>query len=272
MKARIIVAAICVPVLFVIVLFFPPIVTGIVVGAIAAVAALELLRATKTLCNKRVRVYALLSAALIPICASFAELQAGPFLMLLLLMALFAEAILAYRTEAPITLNQMVMILFAGGVIPFFLSSLVTLKAMEDGRFYVLVPIIIAFLSDAGAYFIGMRFGRHKLLPKVSPKKTIEGSLGGFAVSTLAMLLYCLILKLAADFTVNLGMVFIYGITGSAVCQLGDMAFSLIKREYEIKDFGDLLPGHGGMLDRFDSMVFLAPFICALTIWLPVFY
>ena len=273
MRARIMVAVVFVPLLFIIMFYLPVYAMGVTVGVISAVAVYELLGATKTANTGRLGIYPILSAILIPVLACFENFAVtGIFVILLLLAVLFVEAILAYKTPQPVTLEQIVMSMFAGGILPLFLSSLVLLRAMDNGRLYVVIPFVIAFLSDAGAYFVGLKFGRHKLIPKVSPKKTIEGSIGGFAVAILAMIILCVVLNLTMDFSISVPLAILYGIFGSAICQLGDLAFSLIKREYNIKDFGNLLPGHGGMLDRFDSMVFVAPLVCFLVTWLPVFY
>jgi len=273
MKARILVAVVCVPLLFCALFFLPPIATGIVTGLISAIASVELISAARAAANRRIPLYALLAAAAIPIAACLGrEADTGPFILLLLLFALFIEAILAHKTERAVSFAQITITLFAGGLLPFFLSALPYLRLMENGHLLVLLPVIVAFLSDAGAYFIGLRFGKRRLMPNVSPNKTVAGSLGGLAASVLALLLYGLVILLATDLTVNFWLAALYGLLGSLVTQLGDLAFSFIKREYTVKDFGNLLPGHGGMLDRFDSMVFAAPLLLTLVTWGPMIY
>ena len=133
----------------------------------------------------------------------------------------------------------------------------------------VLVPFTIAFLSDAGAYFVGIRYGRHKLAPVVSPNKTIEGALGGLGTAMAGMLIYALILDLAMGFDVDYALALLYGAAGSAAGVFGDLCFSVIKRQTGIKDYGNLIPGHGGVLDRFDSMMMVAPLIEALLVIVP---
>jgi len=282
MRTRLYVAAIGIPVLFAVIFFLPPWAFGIVLGLISALCALEFVMATRAASNIRMVVYTVASAFLIPVLQSFPLfVMSGVFISLIL--ALFAEAILAYGTDRSIPFSHVCSAFFAGGVIPLFLGSLATLRAIPaympfdsgglffDGQVYVLIPIVIAFASDAGGYFAGYAFGRRKLIGKISPKKTVEGSIGGFAAALIFMLIYCLVMIIAFEAAFNLLAVAVYAILGSAVTQLGDLAFSLIKREFNKKDFGNLLPGHGGMLDRFDSMVFLAPFITALVFWMPVF-
>ena len=141
---------------------------------------------------------------------------------------------------------------------------------MEQGRFYILIPFVLAFLSDTGAYFTGLSFGKHKLAPVISPKKTVEGVIGGVAGAVLGMLLYCAVLQLFFKFQVNYFYAVIYGILGSAAGVFGDLCFSVIKRQTGIKDYGKLFPGHGGILDRFDSMMVVAPLVEVLILLLPV--
>ena len=284
MRTRLYVAAVCVPALLAVIFFLPPWAFGIVLGAVAALCAVEFVAATRIAANRRILIYCGAFAFLIPLSLSFSvSMLSGIFLALLLLVVLFTEAILAYETERAIPLSYVCLAFFGGAVIPLLLGSLATLRAIPsgmafgmdglffDGRVYVLIPISIAFVSDAGGYFAGRAFGRHKLISKISPKKTLEGSLGGFAATLAFMMIFCLIMIIAEEAEFSLLAVLLYSLLGSAVTQLGDLAFSLIKREYGKKDFGHILPGHGGMLDRFDSMVLLAPFITALVFWFPVF-
>ncbi|MCL2562639.1 MAG: phosphatidate cytidylyltransferase [Oscillospiraceae bacterium] len=287
MKTRIIVAAVAIPVLLAVIFLLPPWAFGILLGAVSALCAVEFMMATRVDTNPRIIGYAAVSAFLIPLVQSFPGISMGGlFVALLLLIALFVEAILAYDTDRAIPFSFVGLTFFAGGVIPLLLGTLAVLRAIPegmlfgdfgsgglffDGRVYVLIPIAIAFISDAGGYFAGFFFGQRKLIEKISPKKTIEGSLGGFAAALAFMLIYCLVMILAFGAEYNLLAAALYAIFGSTVTQLGDLAFSMIKREYGKKDFGSLIPGHGGMLDRFDSMILLAPFITVLVFWLPVF-
>ena len=104
-------------------------------------------------------------------------------------------------------------------------------------------------------------------MTKVSPKKSLEGYIGGIAGGCLILMLYAMVLRYFAKLEVNLAIMALYGIVGSAVTELGDLSFSLIKRQEGVKDYGDLLPGHGGMMDRFDSTVFAAPTVMVM-VWL----
>ena len=156
-------------------------------------------------------------------------------------------------------------------MIPWALSTLVELKGMEQGRFLVLLPVICAFLTDGGAYFAGIFLGRHRGLTRVSPNKPLEGYIGGILSGAIFLLIYGVLLEQFAGLDASLPVLAVYGLVGSAVTELGDLSFSFVKRQFGVKDYGDLLPGHGGMLDRFDSMVFAAPTLMLLVELCPPF-
>ena len=125
-------------------------------------------------------------------------------------------------------------------------------------------------VADSGAYFIGRACGKHKLAPVISPKKTIEGAVGGVIVNIIAMILYTLLLNKCFDFTqVNYFYAAIYGVVGAVGSIVGDLTLSVIKRQVGIKDYGNLIPGHGGILDRFDSTMIVAPMVEILIMLIP---
>jgi phosphatidate cytidylyltransferase len=180
-------------------------------------------------------------------------------MLLALSAAAFARAAMLYGTPWRKSAGQIFCVIFAGAVLPWLLSSITRLRMMDGGQIYVLFPFVSAFVTDAGAYFTGMFLGKRQAFPAVSPKKTVEGCVGGAISGIIGVVLYG---WLAARFTgvrVPLWALLVAGALGALATQLGDLAFSFIKREYKIKDFGGMLPGHGGVLDRFDSMVFAAP-------------
>lgn len=272
MKTRIIVAVIFVPVIFVILFFLPPIVISLGIVGISAIASFELLRATGSAALKRLCIYTALTAAIIPITVllGLGDLVFRAVLFLFIAI-LFADAVLSSQKAHTIKLSQLTAAVLGGVIIPYFLSAIISLKLLGNGHFYVLIPFIIAFTTDGGAYFTGVFFGKHKAFPLVSPKKTVEGFVGGITTCVASMVLYGVILHLSTGFSVDFWALVTYGLVGGIVTELGDLAFSLIKREFDIKDYSHLLPGHGGMLDRFDSMIFAAPVIFLLVSYLPAF-
>ena len=270
MKTRIIVAVIFLPLIFIVMFFLPPYVLTGLVSLICAISAYELLRAIWGKENDRIRIYATFAAALIPIGAYFGiSGLVFPAVFLVLMCLMFLEAIFAFKTIRKITFSQILIALFAGTLIPLMLSSLISLKLMPEGRLFVLLPVISAFLTDAGAYFTGKAIGKRQAFPLVSPKKTVEGCIGGLAVGTAVMVIYGVILVFTTYYGVVFWALLLYGFIGAVFTELGDLTFSLIKREYDVKDYGRLLPGHGGMLDRFDSMIFTAPAMYLLMMVIP---
>ena len=141
---------------------------------------------------------------------------------------------------------------------------------MESGVYYVLIPFAMAFASDTGAYFTGCAIGKHKLAPNISPNKSVEGALGGVAAAIIGMMVYALVMDIATDREVSYSLALIYAVLGAAADIFGDLIFSAIKRQMGLKDYGNLIPGHGGVLDRFDSMIVVAPLVEILITLIPV--
>lgn len=146
------------------------------------------------------------------------------------------------------------------------IMNIVLLRRQGQAGVYLYGLVFIgAWMTDTGAYFVGVLFGKHKLIPKVSPKKTIEGSFGGILGCVFGFVLYGFIIQSVCQVKVNYVAIVILAIIISVVSQFGDLVASYIKREREIKDFGFIFPGHGGVLDRFDSIIAVAPTIYFIT-------
>ena len=268
MKKRIITAAVLVPLLLVVLYAAPKIVTAIAISLFCAVAALELLYNTGLVKHIRLVIYSAVFAAAVPLWCYFGMNRAlGLIGILMLVVLLFTEIMLSglkLRFEKVCTC-------FVGAfLVPLLLSSLVRIMMLDEGRYVILIPFVVGFLSDSGAYFIGCRFGKHKLAPVISPNKSVEGVCGGVLFAVAGMLLYTLILQLVFTVEVSYGYALIYALLGTAAGVFGDLCFSVIKRQTGIKDYGNLFPGHGGILDRFDSMLFVAPLMEVLLDILPV--
>ncbi len=147
--------------------------------------------------------------------------------------------------------------------LPLLISYFAALHGLEHGRLWVLMVLMMTMLCDSCAYFVGTAFGKHRLYPQISPKKSIEGALGGFAGSVLSALIVVpwLIPEVSALSAAGAGA--LVGVFG----QLGDLFESMVKRSAEIKDSGTLFPGHGGMLDRLDSLLFAFPCVYFYLLW-----
>ena len=143
----------------------------------------------------------------------------------------------------------------------------------SDCLFFLLFALGGAWFGDIGAYFIGSRFGKHKIAPNISPKKSLEGVLGGIGSTVVCMLILALIWNFAVldeNSYVQFGWVILISILCPVIGLVGDLFFSYIKRSVGIKDFGKIMPGHGGILDRVDSLILVAPFISLALMYLPI--
>lgn len=270
MKQRILSGAVLVLFFAAIILFNQsfPLALNIVVALISAAAVFELTKALGLGGKWFLFLPAVATAAAVPFCSE--EFQ---FVVYCIFTLLLFAAMILYHHE---TSFKEVAVLYSMVVmIPCALQTLVSLRALSPnhGMFYVLIAVLSAWVADAGAYFAGTFFGKHKLCPTISPKKTVEGAMGGVVVNVIVMLL-CGVLftefyyqgAARASYLV-LGII---GFFGAILSILGDLSFSLIKRSCHIKDFGQVIPGHGGILDRFDSVIFTAPFVYLLVSYLPL--
>ena len=144
------------------------------------------------------------------------------------------------------------------------LNSIYLLRMREQGAFLYMLPFVTAWSTDIFAYFSGRLFGKHKLIPDVSPKKTVEGAIGGLLCSVGITVLYGLLMEVFFEADSNYLNLMIAGVLMSIASMAGDLIASLVKRHYGIKDYGWLLPGHGGALDRIDSVLAAAPVLMIL--------
>jgi phosphatidate cytidylyltransferase len=151
--------------------------------------------------------------------------------------------------------------IMGGLYLGWFLSHFVLLRARPDGRSWTIVAFLSTWLSDTGAYFIGLAIGRHKLWPRISPKKTWEGAIGGFVTGVLGTMLVARLVGLPVRHGAAIGALI------PIVTPFGDLAISMMKRQVDVKDSGDLIPGHGGMLDRVDSLLFSAVVVYYYVTW-----
>lgn len=174
------------------------------------------------------------------------------YLIKIILFVFVSLNFLMFVFNKNVDIKKMSLIIFVGSYVVFFMYHMMLL----NGSKYVWLVYIIAFGSDTFAYFTGKLFGKHKLYPEVSPNKTIEGAIGGVVGCTIISLLYFNYLGINKFFYI-----IIFSICASIFSMVGDLSASKIKREFKIKDFGKFLPGHGGILDRFDSAIFVAPVV-----------
>lgn len=269
MKKRLVAAVVLVPLLILMVLVASTWVAAALFAIMMAIGAYELLYRTHLVRHGRLVIYSAVMAAAVVVWSYLGAVQAYLLLGLLIFTALlFMEMMMDH---VKVRIEMLGLCVIGGFLVPFLLSALIRILTMRFGRYVILIPFIIAFLSDSGAYFVGLKFGKHKLSPVVSPNKTIEGALGGIVTAMASMIIYALVIDLLpGGMQVNYALALLYGLAGSLAGIFGDLCFSVIKRQTGIKDYGDLIPGHGGILDRFDSLVTVAPLMEALLLLAPM--
>ena len=268
MKTRIIAAVVLLPLLLVVVLLLPKFCTAILFGIMAAIGARELLKGTGLVDQSRLVSYAMIMAFFVCVWSSmwtvYTLLLLGVFG---LFCGVFGELLFSHNT---LSFEKIAITFIAGWVIPFLLGAVVRIYYQTFGRVFILLPFVIAFSSDTFAYFTGKAMGKHKLAPVISPNKTVEGLIGGLLGAVIGVAAYCLVMDKILHLQVQYMYVPVYGILGSLAAVFGDLSFSAVKRQTGIKDYGNLIPGHGGILDRFDSMVVVAPLVELLMLYIPM--
>lgn len=147
----------------------------------------------------------------------------------------------------------------------------IMVRRLGNENLDVLVVLIGSWITDTCAYFTGFFLGKHKLAPEISPKKTVEGSIGGVLGVILILVAYAYVVGNIMNVTVKFASAAIVGLVAGVVSQFGDLCASIIKREHNIKDFGNIMPGHGGVMDRFDSLLFVAPAVYYILKFYPIF-
>ena len=164
--------------------------------------------------------------------------------------------------------GQVMPALFGIVYVAVMLSFIYLTRELPGGKFHVWLIFLCSWGCDTCAYCVGMLIGKHKMAPKLSPKKSVEGGIGGIAGAALIAVLYALAINHWGNAGVSVASFAMIGAAGGAISQIGDLAASAIKRNHDIKDYGKLIPGHGGILDRFDSIIFTAPIIFYLSVLL----
>lgn len=191
--------------------------------------------------------------------------------LLILTMIVYVFSFPKYKAEQII--HSIFAFIYGPVMISFSLMTRMMSNGMDKppynvGFFAAWMIFISAWASDTCAYFVGVMIGRHKMAPTLSPKKSIEGAVGGVLGATIAGGIYGKILESCGVFSGGRIWIFaLLGMCGSIVAQIGDLAASAIKRNFDIKDYGKCIPGHGGVLDRFDSVIFTSPLIYVLALF-----
>lgn len=253
MKTRVISALVGI-VLFIGVVFFAPVEVAILaISLLCGVACYELLGNTGALKKTGLLGVCCLAALCVPTVSLYTQLWLpGLFLFTLVVFGF------AITHPEKVRFEQISQAYLGAIIMPYLLASAMRILHLH-GALALLLPFIAAWCSDTMALVFGLLFGKHKLIPKVSPKKTVEGAFGGLVGGALGMVIFGAIASQFFKAEPQYLLLICAGVVGSVAGQVGDLSLSLIKRNVGIKDYGNIMPGHGGVLDRFDSVLFTAP-------------
>lgn len=276
MKQRIISALVGVALLILLLAVRGTFIFNIAVALISALAVMEIFHCARV---KKIGLYVLSVAftVLVQLVGTIPD-----FVPMIAFAILYCLLVLGYMlcNHKTLRYEQVCLAMATTFFVAFSFNSLLQLNCIDkiypdtyikwDGLFYLLMVLICAWATDTGAYFTGVFFGKHKLAPSISPKKTIEGAVGGVITCLLVNLLSMFIFNRFIFQAQHISLVFVViaSIVLSLIGMLGDLSASLIKRNYNVKDFGHIMPGHGGVMDRFDSISFVAPALYALIIFI----
>lgn len=272
MKLRILTAIIGIPLVVVLLLYSDTIVLPIVLALACAIGEFEMLGCIGQRKKLSVAIPSILYAAAVPFSVRYvvefssrdsyflAVFGVVTFIYMFYLMSL---AVVSKGTKS---IGDMTLTAATAMYITVGFSSMVMLRDMNyndnDFGFYIFMLIFIgAWIPDGAGYFCGRAFGKHKLIPDVSPKKTVEGAIGGVVFGGLSFVAFGAIIDAATKLEPRYISLALTGCVVAVVSIFGDLIASLIKRQYGIKDYGKLFPGHGGVMDRFDSIIAIAPFL-----------
>ena len=266
MKQRLISAAVGLAVLFVVIANFDSIILNFAICFVILLSIDELLSASDLKSNRAICFVTHLFGAFLPFLKVNMFANKVSFIMFFFAFAIFV-IMLRYHTTLDIrTVGFAIAFTIAISLSATCIVYMRDLYGDTIGLYAILVSLIGAWMSDTGAFFAGVMFGKHKLAPQISPKKTIEGAIGGVVISTLSQILFAwlytiLLSQFGIASAVNYKLLILLSPFISVVSMVGDLTASIIKRQCKIKDFGKIMPGHGGVLDRFDSVFMVLPFV-----------
>ena len=240
----------------------------IIIGAFCAVMIVEYLAAKQLHKNLRLLLPCVIYAFVQPTLFHFKLSMLTPYILALtvFVIMIFFHNEISYCDASFALLGTIVIV--------FGMTSMLIIPNSLHGYFvlFFIITLAVPWIADGGAYFAGVFLGKHKLCPQISPKKTVEGFIGGIIAGILSALVIAVIFNSVSQTAkLNVALMLLLGALVSVVSVAGDLSFSLVKRSCGIKDFGSFFPGHGGVLDRFDSVIFTAPIVYFMVRFLPVF-
>lgn len=278
MKNRVITSVAILAAMLTVVIFSEFIVYPLALALLAIIATFEVLRVIGSHKIWTLSIPAYLISAAFPLTAYFVDSNNSLEFLLILAAVVFVYLVwlmgVSVFSKGKIAFSKVSETLVGVTYVAVSFTSLSLIRYINHdfGVFLVVLVFVISWTCDTAAFAVGSLIGKHKLIPEISPKKTVEGAIGGVVFSALLCALYGLGLDLVIEkIQVNYLYLILFGIILSVVSQLGDLIASLIKREYDVKDYGRIFPGHGGVLDRFDSVLAVSTILLILSIVFPPF-
>ena len=264
MLTRIISGAVGAALLAVVLYFHDTLLLPIAVAAMIAVMLFELIRAVKLEKCLPVLIPAELCGIALPLIYSLLSKDGTTELYHIIsftitLAAAFIIFITWLRKHKDIRYEQVFFVLASMVFVPQAMTTMIRIESTDskNGLFLLIMALCGAWIADTGAYFTGVAIGKHKLCPEISPKKTIEGFIGGILTTAIV---YAVVFSLYFGFTpARAAIAFVTGAFCAVVGAIGDLSASMVKRQIGFKDYGKIMPGHGGLMDRFDSVLFVLP-------------
>ena len=275
MKQRIITACVGLCVLTVVLAKFDTWALNLAVSVISLLAVGEVLHVIDS-GSRTLTGIGLIFSVLIPFSRIAAIRAVLPIIIYAFIVALFC--LLLARHEK-MHVEEVAMTVFICILIPLSLSTIIGIRdhrGIVQGFYYTVFALMAAWMADTGAYFAGLKFGKHKMSPKISPKKTVEGAIGGAVTALVFTLLFSWMYAegvteiLGVPVEVDYLRIALLSPVLTAFSILGDLSASVLKRQYGVKDYGSIMPGHGGIMDRFDSVLFVLPAVFLLSVYLPL--
>ena len=261
MKTRLITSGIAIVVALTLIItgsYFSPVIT-VALALVSVILCGEYLSAKKLNKDLKIFIPSLVFALLIPLLSGIKYVCWIPVFVFI-----FGMCVLSVVFHKTMRTDLMMFAIFGVMLIAISMAALnvLVLADTDHTAFWVVFCLAVPWIADSAAYFAGSYLGRHKLCPEISPNKTVEGAVGGILGGTLSALLVGGIFQLIyGNVTIYYGVLVLIGFVNSIVSIFGDLTFSVIKRSCKIKDFGSIMPGHGGLLDRFDSVIFCIPVV-----------
>lgn len=251
-------------------------VLGIVIAAVSLIASYEIQHVAK-IENKLLMIINIVLAAFMPFAYEYKFFSKLPFpTYVLAIVYVIIMMFIMLGNYKKTKFEDVVMSMFCGVIVPYVMSTITLLRNLCLSRpdlfqkshvfFIIFTALLSAWLNDTFAYFVGRKFGKHKLAPNISPKKSVEGAIGGIVITMLFNLAFFFIFDyfFFKNDTIKWWMIPATSMFLSAISIGGDLSASVIKRNFGEKDFGTIFPGHGGIMDRFDSYSFVMPMLYAI--------